>query len=335
MRDLYTKKIDISTSDRVSTAGSCFAQNVARYLRKKNYKIVDTETLPEWVSAETGKSCGYGLYSARFGNIYTVRQLRQLVDDSLSGTVRQEDVWEKDGRFYDAIRPSVEPDGLDSVEEVLAHRRFHLQRVAEMFRSTDVFVFTLGLTEGWELKTSGTVYPVAPGVIAGTYDRDRHGFVNFDMFQIFEDLDAVRNRLLSINPAMRFLLTVSPVPLTATASGDHVLTATVRSKSVLRAVCSAFSDRHDNVDYFPSYEIITSPASRSQFFAENLRSVTEAGVEAVMKVFFAAHGADAGAAVAASAGAKPIGTAHKIGAEKTEDVEDVICDEALLEAFQA
>ena len=36
-------------------------------------------------------------------------------------------------------------------------------------------------------------------------------------------------------PKLRILLTVSPVPLTATAGDDHVLLATTYSKSVLRA----------------------------------------------------------------------------------------------------
>ena len=38
-----------------------------------------------------------------------------------------------------------------------------------------------------------------------------------------------------MNPKARLVLTVSPVPLAATASGSHVLPATIYSKSVLRA----------------------------------------------------------------------------------------------------
>lgn len=329
---LYRKRFEILREDRIATAGSCFAQNVARYLRKNGYSIVDTETLPDWMPSDVARNFGYGLYSARYGNIYTVRQLRQLVEDSLGGTVREDDVWEKDGRFYDALRPSVEPQGLDSREEVLAHRRHHLAQVAEMLRTTDVFVFTLGLTEAWELKSTGTVYPTAPGVIAGVFDEAAYRFVNFDMFEIFEDLAAVREKLLVVNPAMRFLLTVSPVPLTATASGDHVLAATIRSKSILRAVCSAFYDRFDDIDYFPSYEIITSPGARSAFFAENLRSVTETGVEAVMKVFFAAHAGDAW--VTGPATEKVAVNRRRGEDEEASEADDVVCEEALLEAFR-
>lgn len=37
--------------------------------------------------------------------------------------------------------------------------------------------------------------------------------------------------------------------------------------------------------YFPSYEIITEKHSRGGYFAQDLRSVTEAGVAHVMRLF--------------------------------------------------
>lgn len=333
LEDLYAKKFEIGPDDVIATAGSCFAQHVARHMRARNFKIVDTEQLPDWVPPALAKEYGYQLYSARYGNIYTIRQLRQLLADSLTGTVRREDVWEKDGRYYDALRPSVEPDGLDSIEEVLEHRRYHLGRVKLMLEKTDVLIITLGLTEAWRRLDTGTVYPTAPGVIAGQFDSATFGFVNFDFFEIYEDLVAIRETLLAIKPNIRFLLTVSPVPLTATASGDHILIASTRSKSILRAVCATLKDKFDNIDYFPSFEIITSPGAKSRFYESNLRSVKEEGVDAVMGIFFSSHkpsGAIDGADKRQAD--KPGKKRRKRRVEVTD--EDVVCEDALLEAFQ-
>jgi len=55
------------------------------------------------------------------------------------------------------------------------------------------------------------------------------------------------------------LLTLSPVPLTATARPHHVLTASMAAKATLRAAIDAFVLTHEDADYFPSYEIVTSP----------------------------------------------------------------------------
>ena len=73
---------------------------------------------------------------------------------------------------------------------------------------------------------------------------------------------------------MKFIVTVSPVPLTATASGQHVEVATAGSKAILRAACGRLIEKFRDVDYVPSYEIITSQTARGAFYAPNLRSVT-------------------------------------------------------------
>ena len=96
---------------------------------------------------------------------------------------------------------------------------------------------------------------------------------------------AVRG-LRALNPEIKILLTVSPVPLTATATGHHVLLATQYSKSVLRAVAGDLSEMAKDIDYFPSYEIIAAPPTRAQFFAPNMRSVAPEGVALVMEHFF-------------------------------------------------
>ena len=97
--------------------------------------------------------------------------------------------------------------------------------------------------------------------------------------------------LRGVNPGLRLILTVSPVPLTATASGAHVLAATTYSKSVLRAVAGDLAAQDDEVDYFPSYELITGQPFAGTSFDANQRTVAETAIDRVMAVFFAAHGA--------------------------------------------
>ena len=87
------------------------------------------------------------------------------------------------------------------------------------------------------------------------------------------------------NKNAKIILTVSPVPLAATASGRHVLEATTYSKSVLRVACSEAAAQRPDVVYFPAYEIITGAFSRGSYFAADLRTVTEAGIDHVMNAF--------------------------------------------------
>lgn len=322
---LYRKKFPIERTTRIATAGSCFAQHIARNLRRREFSVIDHEPAPPGLSNEDAGKYGFGLFSARYGNIYTARQLLQVCEEALGTFAPADPVWEANGRYFDAMRPSAEPDGLPSPEAVLDQRKYHLERVRWVLKSAEVFVFTLGLTECWIHRESGTAYPTAPGTIVGRYDPATYAFRNFTFEETYDDMRAFMALARQQNPAMRFLLTVSPVPLTATASGEHVLAATVYSKSVLRAVAGQLFHEDDGVDYFPSYEIITSSLSKGAFYEDNLRSIRADGVSAAMDAFFSEH--DAGGRVADG---EPVTPAD----ETEEDADDdVVCEEILLDAF--
>lgn len=349
--ELYRPKFKLAPEALVATAGSCFAQHIAGRLRAHGIQVLDAEPPPPGLSAAQAKAYGYLLYSARYANIYTCRQLLQLAREAHGLWTPADAVWQKDGRYVDALRPSVEPAGLDSAEEVQAHRAEHLGHVRQVLSQADVLVFTLGLTEAWVHRSSGTVYPTAPGTLAGEFDPERHAFVNFGVSEVLADFLALRSLLLQHRPGLRFLLTVSPVPLTATATDDHVLVATTHSKSVLRAVAGELAATLPDVDYFPSYEIIASPFSRGRFYEDNLRSVTSEGVDAVMRVFSEAHGLQLPAEPSAegrraeakarpeapnpnqgwSSGQRP-GRSGRRGQRRRDG--DAVCEEALLEAFR-
>jgi hypothetical protein len=322
--DIYQKKFDISLDTKIATAGSCFAQHISYGLRSNGYTVLDLEPPPPGLSRETAARYGYGLFSARYGNIYTVRHLLTLAQEAFD--VPRPIVWEKGGRYFDAMRPSVEPHGLDSPEEVARHRAQHLSRVRRLLLDADILIFTFGLTEAWLDAERGAVFPTAPGVIAGSYRTDKYHFKNFAYGEVLDDFLAFQQlvnvaRIASGKGYLCFILTVSPVPLTATASGEHVLVATTYSKSVLRAAAGALAHEDERIAYFPSYEIISSPWSARSYYSErNLREVTAAGVDDVMKVFFHAHGV-----------VQPMLASE--GSVCGSD-EDVYCDEVILESLR-
>ena len=317
---LFTPKFLLGARDRIGTAGSCFAQHIGRALSRAGVQIVVTEPSPPFLSEDEAAHFGFGLYSCRYGNIYTPRQMVQLLAEALNDSAPETPIWRKKRRYFDALRPNIEPDGLESEREVRLHRAEHLAAIRTMLGQITTFIFTLGMTESWCDLASGRTLPLCPGVIAGEYSAESTAFQNFRYPEILADLAAIRSLLHQVNPAIRLLLTVSPVPLTATASGNHVLAATVRSKASLRAAAGDFAADHDDVDYFPSYEIITSPASRGQWYEPNLRQVRASGVARVMSCFLPAYGlADAYIA------APP--------ASQVDEPASVICEEQLLEAF--
>jgi hypothetical protein len=284
--DQLCQPVHLSKRDRIATAGSCFAQHIGRHLRESGAQYMDMEPRPDFVAESDARRFGFGTYSCRYGNVYTARQLLQLTQEALGQRSPTDFVWKKDGRWFDALRPGVDPVGYEKPEHVSQLRIQHLRAVAAMLRELDVFVFTLGLTEAWMSISDGTVYPTAAGTVVGSHDPAKYEFRNFRYPEVLGDLQHFWRLLRSINPTARLILTVSPVPLNATASGEHVLVASSRSKAVLRAVAGDFTADTADATYFPSFEIISSHPTRGMFFEPDLRNVNDCGVHLVMKHFF-------------------------------------------------
>jgi hypothetical protein len=329
---VVSHKFRITRNDRVATAGSCFAQHIGRELRRAGFHYFVTEKVhPAFEEASEGFN--YGTFTARFGNIYTARQLLQLLLRAYGLFEPADQIWEEsDGGFKDPFRPNVQPGGFPSLTEFKTDRAQHFAAVRAAVENLNVLAFTLGLTEAWIDATDGAVYPLCPGVAGGTYDAKRHLPVNFGINEVVQDLTAAIGFIKERNPGARFVITVSPVPLIATNQPRSVLVSTAYSKAVLRVAAEQVSAASPDIAYFPAYEVITGNHARGTYFADDLRSVTEDGVAHVMRLFFR-HYTDA------EIDAPPVDTqdslnsddAARVHLKAMRKIAEAICDEEALE----
>ena len=331
MSELWNSVWTLPSDAVFATFGSCFAQHISRALLARGRNWLNAEPAPGRTPAEIAKTFNYGIFSARTGNIYTAAQLllwARLAAETMP--VEEIELWtDGAGRVHDMLRPKIEPVGFVSEAEARASLASTARAFRRCITEADVFVFTLGLTEGWINTRTGQSYSICPGTGVGTFDAEAHAFKNYTCPEILRDLELALELMWGLNPDLKVLLTVSPVPLVATASGDHVLSATQYSKSVLRAVAGDAAHRHAAVDYFPSYEIIAAPPTRAAFFEPNMRGIAPAGVDFVMGHFFG--------------GLDLSGPAHgRIAESETEKAaksdaraarEELVCEEMILERF--
>lgn len=318
---------------RFSTFGSCFAQHISRALMARGLNWKEAEPAPGRTPDALARKYNYGVFTARTGNIYTAAQLLTWTRLALGETAPEAiEVWQDfEGRFHDTLRPKIEPEGFDTVAEARASLATTARAFRRAFAEAEVFVFTLGLTEGWEDAETGQVWPLCPGTGVGTFDAERHRFINYDYPRIRADLETAMDLMRGVNPGLRFLFTVSPVPLVATASGGHVLVSTMHSKSVLRAVAGELAASRDEVDYFPSYEIIAAPPTRAAFFEPNMRGIAAEGVDLVMRHFFA--GLDISGPPERGDADEVAAAARRKASENEMQAEDLVCEEIILEHF--
>jgi hypothetical protein len=273
--------LTIKPSARIATAGSCFAQRLARELEQRHFNILRTEPAPD----DDGDNPFYRLYSAAYGNIYTTAQLHQLLLRAYGSLTPRIESWRNAaGRYVDPFRPALKAGGFETEAELAALRTRHLACVRQVFEQADVLIFTLGLTETWS-GPDGEVVPTVPGAVDAADYGARYRYCNLSVEMMRSQLLAFADALRHINPRINIVLTVSPVAMIATYEPRHVLVSNSYSKAALRVVADEACRARDFIHYFPSYEIITGPHARGAYLESDHRTVSAAGICRVMAVF--------------------------------------------------
>lgn len=304
------KTFPIGPDDRIVTAGSCFAQNVGKYL-VKHY--------PDRLLTHDEVTDGMPLFSAAYGNIYTSRQMLELLREVFEGEGETLVAKREDGKFVDVLRPHMFEDGFDTEDAVRAAREEHKAAIKSVFEDATVFVFTLGLTEVWLDGETGRALPVCPNIYTGD-EVYSCSFTSLTMGEVVRDMEQVIELVRKINPDIRVLLTVSPVPLTATFAATDVLQSTVKSKSILRAAADELERGHEGVYYFPSFDMLFNPFVATGAFMENKRHVKPEMIENVMRYFDDAF-------ISGDTGDLALKASNQNDDDDEELSDDIFCDE--------
>lgn len=259
-------KFQIPRASRFFTAGSCFARNVERALHQKG------ESVLSWRP-------GLGIGNEWFHRYNTFSIINDF-ENALSG--------QYDERLLTQVKPSKFVDysayGSATTAEELRRNRQAVIDVHANVRESDVLVLTLGLVEAWFDVVTGKYLNIAP-VEAVLRGPERYQLHITDYGENLNALLRFRDYIRSEVPGdLKIIVTVSPVPFNSTFSKQDVVVANTYSKATLRAVAQAFSDRFDDVDYFPSYELVTLSRPEAAWLPD-YRHVKPAFVDKIMATF--------------------------------------------------
>lgn len=271
----------VGRTTRIASMGSCFAREIKNVLIREGFSyITEEEDHPASKHA-----------SAAWERVYNTFGMRRIFQYSFGE-------WNPKVRWWKAPRSGVIQDPYrriilyDSIEE--AERDFAKHRVCSrrVLQSAELLILTLGLTEVWRDKEDGSVIclPSGPYVNEGG-DMGRYEFAVTRYSENLDNLEAIHAIMAEHNPSCEILITVSPVHLWATFRQDlDVISASSNSKATLRAVADEFAARHDNVHYFPAFEMasVYRPLINERIFTEGRENfhVNRETVEFIMSQFF-------------------------------------------------
>lgn len=278
----FTPSFSFSRSDRIMTIGSCFAREIEFRLADLGFDLPmrDIVVPPE----ERVTKVENDIISK-----FTVQSMEnELAWASGQTPPAPESLFLQvgEGLWHDPqLVHNVHPASLERV----AARRAMVQDAFKQLPSCKVVIMTLGLAEAWFDHESGLYLNTAPPNAAIRETPDRFSLDVLDYDDIASSLERIHAILRRFgHPDVKVLITVSPVPFKATFSGGDALVANSYSKAVQRAACQAFVARHDNVDYFPSYEIVTL-SDREKVFERDNMHVSNSAVAHIVDQVLAAY----------------------------------------------
>jgi hypothetical protein len=174
------------------------------------------------------------------------------------------------------------------LETTLARRRQVRAHLGPLARRCKLYVLTLGMAECWFDNVAGRYLNNTPGprVLAAHGEQLAVHLTRFEQHR--QALESLHHTLQAVHGEdFKIVITVSPVPLERSFLAQDVVVTNMYSKSMLRAVAQEFAAMHDNVDYFPSYELVSYADPRSAW-AWDYRHV-DAGLVAHIMATFERH----------------------------------------------
>jgi len=275
------QRLRINASTPIVSMGSCFAREIKDVLIKRGYHyITEEKNHPASKHASAAWERTY--------NLFCMRQIFEYTFNEWTPCLR----WWKTpvtGKIQDPYRRIIL---YDTQEEAAADFEHHRTCSYAVLKRAKLLILTLGLTEIWVDKEDGAVIslPSGPYVSEGG-DMSRYDFRVSRYEENFQQLEKIHDIMKINNPSCEILVTVSPVNLWATFREDlDVISAGANSKAILRAVADEFVSRHDNVHYFPCFEMaaVYQPLMGLPWFTEGRENfhVNPDTIDFIMKHFF-------------------------------------------------
>jgi mannose/fructose/N-acetylgalactosamine-specific phosphotransferase system component IIB len=226
--------ISISHQDKMLSVGSCFADTMG--LRLQTYKF-DILTNP-------------------FGNIFNPISIFQLlshknsVDDS--NFVQQHDIW-YNFQLHSEISDPCKQKLIAKINQIE-------ENVANYLTKSSYLILTLGTAWVYQIKTNQIIVANCHKVPAQNFEKRLIQLTEIEAaFEVFYQY------LKAINPNLQIIFTVSPVRhIKDTIELNSV------SKSILRLFCHQMAEKHQNIHYFPAFELMMDDLRDYRFYEKDM-----------------------------------------------------------------
>lgn len=259
-RTLHLHKIPIIEHNTpIVNIGSCFGEMLQIFLDMYHFNIIEPQ----------------------MGYKYSCHSIMREVTKSLNRIVTTEnDLYVCDSGYTDYNHHRIFDKDKD---ECLRKIQTIEHNVREALLRAEVVILTPSLTEVWRNRNTGDfiLHPY-PGVMRECQEFELH---YLSVAENLECLEITRTALMKCNPSMQIIVNVCPTPLRATHLHNDIIQANNASKSTVYAAVNDFCMAHDNVFYFPGFDIVNNELSSREHYIEDNRHLTPWSLQYYMNCF--------------------------------------------------
>ncbi|HTH55393.1 MAG TPA: GSCFA domain-containing protein [Cyclobacteriaceae bacterium] len=249
-------KNKISLGHTIFTIGSCFSDEIGHLLLQNKFTVSKNP----------------------FGTIYNPLSIHQLLHFGLDNQFPKKDTYSTNKEihfnyhFHSSFSSLSKDDLKDKVEKSIGDSHSFL-------KSADRIIITYGTAFGHYLRGTTNVVANCHKMPSINFDKSY-----IDQSTIVQSFQEFYNKIKSINPSVKFVVTVSPVRhLKDTLESNAV------SKSLLRVSCESLANAYTDVDYFPAYEIMLDDLRDYRFYKSDLLHPSDDAVGYIWEKFVNAY----------------------------------------------
>jgi len=271
----------IDKSDRLFAMGSCFARGIESALKARGFRVESAAKDFDKFTVESGKKVTALGFTNKYTTYSMLNELRWALDPA--AFFPETSLVDLDARR--CIDPHINPTLMVTDHIGTLERRRIIREVTRRINDCRVVFLTLGLVEVWYDTLAEVFLNTTPILEMQRMFPRRYEFMTSNYLQNMENMESLYTLLATHGRKdLHIIVTTSPVPLQATFTGQDIVLANTYSKSTLRAVAQDFAAAHDNVQYFPSYEMVMN-SERDRAWEDDLRHVKGAMTNNIMDVF--------------------------------------------------
>lgn len=219
------------------TIGSCFSENIGRYFERYKFHININP---------------FGQQYNPFSIVNALNRLQAAKPYTADDLVHQDELYHSYDHHGSFSR--------SSASETLDYINSNLVKAANDLKETSVLFLTFGTSHFFRLKDTGRIVSNCHKVPGTHFDFE---LMKPDL--IVAELEKAFTDLWKNNPALKIVLTVSPVRYFAFGHFENSV-----SKSHLFTAIHTLSAKYSNLYYFPAYELVMDDLRDYRFFADDM-----------------------------------------------------------------